>query len=129
MTESAVDATADYSERVRALFAALRHSGRAEGPVVDVARGGMRIELSASLRGEHLGTLRFRAFACPHLLAALEAFCDEFEGRLAADLREYRAAATLEKLAIPVAKTGRLLLLEDAICALQDRIEALAKTD
>ncbi len=120
-----MDATTDYSDQVRALFVALSHSGLADGPVVDLARGGMRIQLSANLLDGRLNELRFRAFACPHGLAALEAFCDEFEGRPVADLREYRAAATLERLAIPVEKIGRILLMEDAISALRDRIEAL----
>jgi NifU-like protein involved in Fe-S cluster formation len=122
-------AAGDYSERVRALFGALQHAGDAGGPRVDIKRGGLQVQLSAALDGKRIRDLRFRAFACPHLLAALEDFCDEFEGRPAADLRQYEVSATLEKLAIPVAKTGRILLLEDAILALHDKIMASATTD
>lgn len=119
----------EYSDRVRALFGALQHAGDATGPRVDLSRGGQRVQLSCALDGGRIRALRFRAFACPHLLAALEEFCDEFEGRPVADLRQYEVGPTLEKLAVPVAKTGRILLLEDAILALYDKIVATANTD
>lgn len=113
-----------YNERVRQLFGATEHAGDADGPVVELARGSDRVVLSASLDGQRVTRLAFRVYGCPHLIAATEAFCEEFEGRAAADMAAFAGNEILKKLAIPVEKTGRILLLEDAIRALQARIEA-----
>lgn len=112
----------DYSAPVRALFGHLAHAGVVSGPRVEFSRGGMHIELSAEISGGQLSALRFRAFACPHLLAATEAFCEEFEGRTVDDLRQYSASQAIARLGIPLEKTGRILLLEDAIAALRDKL-------
>ncbi len=111
-----------YSERVRTLFGRLAHAGCVPGTCIEIARGGMHIELSAQVSGTRLRALRFRAFACPHLLAAAEAFCEEFEGRTVEDLRQYSASQAIARLGIPLEKTGRILLLEDAIAALRDKL-------
>lgn len=115
---------ADYSDRVRQLFADVAHAGDAAGPVAEAARGDARLRLSAELDGGRLTRLAFRVYGCPHLIAAAEAFCAAYEGRRAADLDGFSAAATIEELGIPVEKTGRILLLEDAIAALRATIAA-----
>ncbi|MEQ8207293.1 MAG: hypothetical protein RIA65_14065 [Woeseia sp.] len=112
----------DYSEAVRALFGRLAHAGVVSGSCIELSRGGMHIELSAELTGCQLSVLRFRAFACPHLFAAAEAYCEEFEGRTVEDLRQYSASQAIARLGIPLEKTGRILLLEDAIAALRDKL-------
>ena len=111
-----------YSPRVRALFAEPRHAGDADGPRADVARGDTRIVLAAELDGTRIRRLAFRVFGCPHLIAAAEAACADFEGRDVADLAGFRARESIAALGIPVEKTGRILLLEDAIRALCAKI-------
>ena len=71
--------TADpYSARVRALFASAAHAGRVgDGLEAYVEDQGVRVELTARVENGTLGELRFRAWGCPHLLAAAEAFCVE----------------------------------------------------
>lgn len=115
-----------YSDRVRQLFASAAHAGDLPGAVVDLERGAERVVLSARLDGADVTQLAYRVFGCPHLVAAAEAFCDEFEGRAAGDMAAFSAGEMLKKLAIPVEKTGRILLLEDAVRALQARITAPA---
>ncbi|MGB5353802.1 MAG: hypothetical protein WBM54_06900 [Woeseia sp.] len=115
---------ARYSAAVRELFSTAGHAGDAKGPTVDLSRGAERVVLSANLDGARVTRLAFRVFGCPHLVAAAEAFCDEFEGRAASDMAAFRASDLIEKLAIPVEKTGRILLLEDAVRALQASIAA-----
>lgn len=117
-------AAATYSDEVRELFRTAGHAGDAKGPAVDLSRGAERVVLSASLDGGIVTQLAFRVFGCPHLVAAAEAFCDEFEGRAAGDMAAFTASDLIEKLAIPVEKTGRILLLEDAVRALQASIAA-----
>ena len=88
-----------YSARVREYFAEPAHAGD--------ARGGVAVLV-----------MRFRARACPHVIAAAEAACAGLEGRPVADLIEFSAHDLMDNLSIPVEKTGRILVLEDAIRAL-----------
>ena len=91
---------------------------------MEIARGSLHVELGAELEAERVTALRFRAFACPQLLAAAESFCEDFEGRPIADLRQYAASQVIASLGIPLVKSGRILLLEDAVTALRDKIAA-----
>lgn len=115
---------AGYSDRVRRLFDSAAHAGDADGPAVLRARGDARVKLSAELRAGRIAALRFRVYGCPHLIAAAEDFCERFEGRKPDSLQEFTARDAVEKLGAPVAKTGTMLLLEDAVRALGEAIEA-----
>ena len=120
-----MNAAPAYSERVRALFARPAHAGDAAGPRVDLARGDSRIVLSAELADDgRLARLAFRAFGCPHLIAAAEAACAACEGRETGALAAWEAGAAFAELAVPLEKTGRILLLEDAIRALHEKLTA-----
>ena len=111
--------TADpYSERVRELFAKPRHAGILDGPSVYHEDQGIRLLLSARVRRYRLESLRFQAYGCPHLIAAAEAFCADYEGRPTDELDGYSAIKTVDELAVPAEKTGRILVLEDAVRSL-----------
>ena len=108
-----------YSARVRQLFDAPVHAGIVDGGnAVLVEDQGLRIGLSAELDGTRLRTLRFQAWGCPHVIAAAEAFCEEFEGQSAVELLEFSSSGLMQSLAVPVEKTGRILVLEDAVRSL-----------
>ena len=108
-----------YSPEVRALFASPAHAGDLEGArTVAVAGQDVRLELSGAAQGERLEALRFRAWACPHVIAAAEAVCAGLEGATIAELLEFSAVDLMENLAVPVEKTGRILVLEDAVRSL-----------
>ena len=113
--------TADpYSERVRALFANPLHAGRVgNGLEAYVEDQGVRVELTARLEDSVLGELRFRAWGCPHFLAAAEAFCDEYEGRELSELEAFQAVEIMQTLPVPREKMGRILVLEDAVRSLR----------
>lgn len=105
-----------YSTRVRALFAAPSHAGALDGGLcASLADQGLRIRLSATVRGDEISALRFQAWGCPHLIAAAEAFCTDYEQRPAAELLEFSAFDLMQSLPVPVEKTGRILVLEDAV--------------
>ena len=110
-----------YSAEVRALFAEPLHAGQASGPSERVASQGVDVELSADVRGGRLLMLRFRAKGCPHLIAAAEALCADLEGQPAAALEEPFGAEIMRRLSVPVEKTGRILVLEDAAQTLSRR--------
>jgi NifU-like protein involved in Fe-S cluster formation len=108
-----------YSARVRELFDNPAHAGRLDGGLsVDVEDQGVRIHLSAVCAGGEIEALGFQAWGCPHLIAAAEEFCAGFEHRLAGDLLAFSAAELMQSLPVPVQKTGRILVLEDAVRSL-----------
>ena len=108
-----------YSPGVRALFAQTAHAGRiGEGAAVLLEEQDVRLELSAAVADGTVATMRFRAWGCPHVIAAAEATCAALEGRPTADLLEFSTNDLMESLPVPVEKTGRILVLEDAVRAL-----------
>jgi NifU-like protein involved in Fe-S cluster formation len=112
------------------LFAAPAHAGDLRGGItVYVADQGMRIALSARVSQGNIGALRFRAWGCPHFIAAAEAFCTDFEGRPAADLAGFSNLEVMQTLSVPVEKTGRILVLEDAVRSLWQRVCGVSDPD
>ena len=116
-----MDTRDPYNDEVRACFANPVHAGEPDGRYARVARGGAsesargaRLTLAAGIEGGAVRTLRFRAWGCPHLIAAAELYCREREGRDVAALGGVDVDGMMARLAVPVEKTGRLLLLEDA---------------
>ncbi len=109
-----------YTEDVRRLFAEPAHAGTLGDAVrCYVDDQGVRIELFARVGDGVITELRFRAFGCPHVIAATEAFCAGYENRVVGDLERVKAAEFMQSLAVPVEKTGRILVLEDAVQALR----------
>ena len=81
-----------YSGVVRSLFAELGHAGELQGGVAArVDDQGVRVSLTGTGDQSTVTALRFRAWGCPHLLAAAEAFCRDYEGRSWNELAEFRA--------------------------------------
>ena len=108
-----------YSAAVRELFAHTRHAGTLPAATsIRVDDQGVQVELQAATEGRDIRALKFRAWGCPHLIAAAEAFCTAYEGRPADDLDAFAAADLMQSLPVPVEKTGRILVLEDAVRAL-----------
>lgn len=116
-----------YSTLVREYFAHPAHGGQLAGGTTALAAAqGVRIELTAKCQDGRIEALRFRAWACPHVIAAAEAFCQEYEGAPVKALEGFGAGAIMDKLAVPVEKTGRILVLEDAARALGQKCRASA---
>jgi len=96
--------------------------GRLAAGEAGTIAGGAAVRLVASISNGRVVEMRYRAFGCPHLVAALDIICARSEGRDVADLAEFSAAQVLEILDAPIAKLGRLLLVEDAIQSLLDSL-------
>ena len=108
-----------YNAAVRNLFAAPNHAGTlADGASIVVEDQGVRVELSARAEQGQLTAMRFRAWGCPHLIAATEWACDHYQAGPVEALEVFPADRIMEYLAVPTEKTGRILVLEDAIQAL-----------
>ena len=113
--------TADpYGVRERELFAGLDHAGDLEKPTVrvQIEDQGVRIALAAHCEGDTIECLRFRAWGCPHLLAAAEAVCRSYEGHALPELQAFSAGEIMQTLPVPRGKLGRILVLEDAVRSL-----------
>jgi len=119
--------TDPYNLAVRAYFADTQHCGDVPGGAVGFFQDqGMRVRLSAEVRDGVITRLLFRALGCPHLIAAAEAVCRQFEGQSASALEQFASGQIMRELAVPVEKTGRILALEDTVRSLgqavQDRL-------
>lgn len=128
MAYDAARARGHYSDAVRRYFRAASHAGDLEADGVgcvtaaaDEGGAGARICLSGRAENGVWSVLRYRIFGCPHLIAAAEAVCERFEGCETDSVRSLPVDELLADLQIPVEKTGRLLLLEDAFRQLADR--------
>jgi NifU-like protein involved in Fe-S cluster formation len=109
-----------YSAQVRELFTGVEHAGDLEKPAarVQISEQDVRLALAADIDDDIIVRLRFRAWGCPHLLAAAEAFCRAYEGRPARELLVFGAAEIMQTLPVPREKLGRILVLEDAVRSL-----------
>lgn len=102
------DLDEQYSVRARAL--------------VEESMAGARVEMVVGLLDGKLKECRYRVFGCPHLLAACEWLCSYYEGKTLLELQQFRAADCMVVLQVPIEKTGRILLLEDAIRSLSSSL-------
>lgn len=120
-----------YNAEVRRLFSAPLHAGDADDgysvrAVSEESESteGARIRLSAGIENGRISELRYRVFGCPHLIAAAEWACENLEGDLSSELAAFDRKACMRILNVPVEKTGRILLLEDALAGLGKQIPA-----
>lgn len=103
-----------YSDRVLELFRTTPHGGELAGAALaSAASDEVRIALAARATGGRIEALRFRAWGCPHVIAACEALCQALEGTPVTRLGDFSAAELVTELAVPTVKTGRILVLED----------------
>jgi NifU-like protein involved in Fe-S cluster formation len=124
-------ATDPYNPRTHALFDSPRHAGdlsgdHARSAIATAAESatGACVQLAVGLTDGELQECRFRVYGCPHLVAAAEWLCNHLEDGPAAALGDFRAVDCMVQLAIPVEKTGRILLLEDAIRLLLEQLDS-----
>jgi NifU-like protein involved in Fe-S cluster formation len=108
--------TDPYNSLVRKLFADTAHAGSVADAVhIEKSGQDVRIELFAVGTDAAIEQLRFNAWGCPHLIAAAEAVCAEYEGQTASQLEDFGVADLMQRLAVPTEKSGRILVLEDAV--------------
>lgn len=115
--------TDPYNAMVRELFGNPAHAGDLE----DAATGyfedqGIRIRLSARVENETISALRFRAYGCPHVIAACEWIGSRFEGQPVSALEAFETGQIMADLAVPAEKTGRILVIEDTVRSLGQAI-------
>jgi len=114
-----------YSPLVMEHFATPRNAGvlPAASDVIAAAAGsqaqGVRFELSAKVAGDRIADLRYRVYGCPHCIAAASWTSERLIGATRADLAQWRWREVADALEVPPEKRGRMLVLEDAVRALE----------
>ena len=136
MTARTTALTNPYSELVKRYFANPVHAGQLPDEYNNAVVGeaaesetGARVILRAVVDQDTVRILRYQVFGCPHLIAAAEAFCAEAEGQPVSTLLELDVPGLMDKLTIPVEKTGRVFILEDAAKALHLTLTGTTHTE
>jgi nitrogen fixation NifU-like protein len=113
----------EYNDLVQDHFHHPRNAGDLPpGPGVRMAQAGNReagamVSLSVRIEGASVAAVRFRAFGCPHFLAAVSLATERLVGLPVASLVAWSARDIGRDLDVPVEKRGRLLILEDVVRA------------
>ena len=114
-----------YSPRVLELFRKLPGAGALPAGAGSVVAGealaldrGTWVRIEARFEAGRIADCRFRAFGCPHTLAAAALAASKLIATTAADASPIDARLLARELDVPADKLGRLLVIEDAIHAL-----------
>jgi len=120
-----VNAATTYNEAVRACFAEPAYAGDLQGSFdqtltadVSESEGGAQVALAAGIQAGSIAEMAYRAWGCPHLIAALELACETLVNQPVQSLENFDSADITQNLAVPTEKTGRILLVEDALATL-----------
>jgi len=79
------------------------------------ARDGAEVELRFAVRDDRIAAGRFRAYGCPHLIAAASWLTERVPGWPRQRLLDWDWREAAEALEVPPHKYGRLLVLQDAM--------------
>jgi NifU-like protein involved in Fe-S cluster formation len=110
-----------YSARVLELFRALPYAGTlpaapggiAAAEAIALDRGAW-VKFEARVDAGRIVACRFRAWGCPHTLAAAALAAGWLEGWPDGESTRFEAARLARELDAPADKMGRLLVVEDA---------------
>jgi NifU-like protein involved in Fe-S cluster formation len=109
----------NYNELTRRYFTTAASAGELTGP--GVFRGaagnpsqGTWVQFDLQIQGEAVLAARFLAFACPHTVAVSAWLAEQAVGKPLKPALPESVQALQERFAVPVEKTGRLLIVEDA---------------
>ena len=89
---------------------------------------GIWVRFGMDAEAGQMRNVGFRAFACPHIIAACQRVAELLEGAPLEDLGAIDTESLLQEFEIPVEKMGKLLILKDALLACQQAEEVLPET-
>ncbi len=121
-----------YSQLVRELFERLPHAGDlGPGPGTAVHGEAMALDRGAWVRFDariedgRVVDCSFRAWGCPHTLAAAALIASRLQGEGIGSEAAFDALRLAGELGAPAEKLGRLLVVEDALFGMLARALAL----
>jgi len=122
VTQSGVTRPQHYSAVVELHFAQPRHVGTLTGHYEITLCGaagqrehGTEVVFHVGIDGSRIGEMTFQAFGCPHTIAACSVLAERLTGRPVESLDAALPDELAVYLDLPVEKTGRLLIIEDAL--------------
>jgi NifU-like protein involved in Fe-S cluster formation len=109
----------NYSDLTRRYFTSAASAGELRGPGVFRGAGGNRelgtwVQFDLKIQDGKLEAARFLAFGCPHTIAVSAWLAEQAVGKALRPGLPESVQALQERFAVPVEKTGRLLIIEDA---------------
>lgn len=114
--------SARYSAVVQQHFAQPRHVGTLAGSHEFTLCGtagqrahGTEVVFHIGVDASRIGEITFQAFGCPYTIAACSVLAERLTGRPVEALGEIQPDELAACLDLPVEKTGRLLIIEDAL--------------
>jgi NifU-like protein involved in Fe-S cluster formation len=94
------------------------------GEAIALDRGAW-IRFEARIEDGRVADSAFRAWGCPHTLAAAAWVTQELRSHAIADRRSIDASDLARELDVPAEKMGRMLVVEDALGALLECARAV----
>ena len=114
-----------YSRRVRTRFSSPVHAGTLPAGTGERLRGEAEaferrawVCFEVRVQDGQIADGRFRAWGCPHVIAACDLALERLLGRPLAAAGDLRARTLADELEAPAGKLGSLLVVEDALRAL-----------
>ena len=114
----------EYSTEVRQRFSVLASAGELTTDADRLVSGeaedrslGFWVRFEIEVNGDEIECARFRAFGCPHGLAAADLVADELQGKPVAALGDFDVDDIARRLELPREKLGKILRIEDALAA------------
>jgi NifU-like protein involved in Fe-S cluster formation len=114
----------DYSSDVRRRFSAPARAGATPLGAGEVVEGAAEdrslsvwVRFQVQLQGARIERVRYRAFGCPHTLAAADWIAGVLEGQSMDALKAIDLRAMARQVGLPREKHGKLLRIEDALAA------------
>ena len=109
----------NYNELTRRYFTAAASAGELTGPGVFRGAAGNRaqgtwVQFDLQVRQGVVVAARFLAFACPHTVAVSAWLAEQAVGKPLGPGLSESVQALQDRFEVPVEKTGRLLIIEDA---------------
>ena len=109
----------NYSELTRRYFSTAASAGELSGPGVFRGAAGNReqgtwVQFDLQIQAGAVAAARFLAFGCPHTIAVSAWLAEQAVGKAPKPGLPESVQALQERFAVPVEKTGRLLIIEDA---------------
>jgi hypothetical protein len=108
-----------YNDLTRKYFDSTPNAGELEG--IGVFRGaagnleqGTWVQFDLQIQSGAVSAVRFLAFGCPHTIAVAAWLAEQAAGRPVAPQLPDSVQVLRDRFAVPVEKTGRLLIIEDA---------------
>ncbi len=124
----------DYSVEVERRFGSPAAGGHLSGSGYDVAGEAedrtlnVWVRFEVQLCGGTIRNVRFRAFGCPHTIAAASWIAESLRGAPVASLRRLDIEGLQRELNVPKEKLGKLLRIEDAVLICAERSACAAAT-